>query len=61
VRALGSFCDASRRDDIVSFFNTHKLPEATRTLNQTIERINNCIALRDAQRSAVESWLNANR
>src|SRR5205823_5411733 len=41
VRALGSFCDAASRDDIKAFFAVHPLPAAARTLDQTIERINN--------------------
>jgi aminopeptidase N len=57
IRALGSFCDAPARDDIKSFFAAHRLPAAERTLGQTIERIDNCIALRTSQTSAVESWL----
>src|SRR5215475_902143 len=46
VSSLGNFCDASSRDDISSFFRQHPLPSASRTLTQTIERINNCIAFR---------------
>jgi hypothetical protein len=59
IRALGSFCDAPARDDLASFFAAHKLPSAERTLGQTIERINNCIALRTSQTPAVESWLSS--
>ena len=57
VGSLSSFCDAASRDDISAFFKQHPLPAATRTLNQTIERINNCIALRTAQTPVVGSWL----
>ena len=46
--ALSAFCDAGARDDIKAFFAAHKLSAATRTLDQTLERINNCIDLRDA-------------
>ena len=53
----GSFCDARSRDDITAFFAEHKLPAAARTLDQTIERINNCIALREKQTPAVQAWL----
>ena len=49
VNSLGAFCDPSTRDDIKAFFTEHKLPTASRTLDQTLERINNCIALRAAQ------------
>jgi hypothetical protein len=58
--ALGAFCDASSRDDITAFFSAHPLPSAARTIDQTVERINNCIALRDRQGPALAAWL-ANR
>ncbi len=57
VAGLGGFCDAGTRDDITSFFAAHKLPAAERTLKQTVERINNCIDLRERQRAAVAGWL----
>jgi aminopeptidase N len=59
VRALGSFCDAASRDDISQFFAAHPLPAAARTLDQTVERINNCIALKRDQTNAVSDWLAA--
>jgi aminopeptidase N len=55
--ALGSFCDAASRDDITAFFAAHPLPAATRTLGQTVERINSCIAMREKQAPLVEQWL----
>jgi len=57
--ALGSFCDAAARDDIAAFFAAHPLPSATRTLTQTLERIDNCIALRAAQTQTVAEFLAA--
>ena len=59
TRALGAFCDAGPRDDIKAFFAAHPLPGAARTLTQTLEQINNCIALRDKQTPAVTAWLAA--
>ena len=59
VRSLGAFCDARSRDDVSSFFAAHPLPGAARTLTQTIEQINNCIALREKQTPAVAAWLEA--
>jgi len=55
--SLGSFCDAASRADTVAFFAGHPMPGATRTLEQTLERIDNCIALRESQMPAVERWL----
>jgi aminopeptidase N/puromycin-sensitive aminopeptidase len=57
VQALGSFCDARSRDDLQQFFSSHKLGSATRTVNQTVERINNCIAMRETQAPALADWL----
>jgi predicted kinase len=56
---MSGFCDARERDRIMSFFAEHKLPAAARTLDQTVEQINNCIALREKQAPAVEAWLAA--
>jgi hypothetical protein len=56
---MGSFCDAPSRDRITALFTEHKLPAAARTLEQTLEVINNCIALREKQTPAVEAWLAA--
>jgi aminopeptidase N len=57
VASLGNFCDARTRDQIASFFAAHKLPGAVRTLDQTMERINNCIELKEKQTPAVSAWL----
>jgi aminopeptidase N len=59
VAALGEFCDARSRDSIAAFFAAHKLPGAVRTLDQTLERINNCIELQSKQTPAVTTWLAA--
>jgi puromycin-sensitive aminopeptidase len=57
VQALGSFCDAGSRDDVRTFFAAHKLGNAARNVDQTIERIDNCIARREKQAPAVAEWL----
>jgi len=57
IRALGTFCDAGTRDDIRAFFAAHPLPTASRTLGETLERIDSCIALRDKQTPLVSEWL----
>ena len=61
ARSLDAFCDAAARDDIRAFFDTHRLPGVTGALNQTIERINNCIDLRGKQTKPVSDWLAARR
>ena len=57
ISSLSNFCDAASRDDIASFFRQHPLPSAARTLTQTLERINNCIAFRSAQTNSVTEFL----
>ena len=57
VQAIGSFCDAASRDDVRTFFATHKLGNAARGVDQTIERIDNCIARREKQAPALAEWL----
>jgi aminopeptidase N len=59
IGSMARFCDARSRDRITAFFAEHKLPAAARTLDQTIEQINNCIVLREKQTPAVEAWLAA--
>ncbi len=57
VTGLGSFCDTPTRDDIRQFFAGRSLPATTRTLDQTLERITNCVALKDSQTVALTEWL----
>ena len=59
IRSMGAFCDAGSRDRIRAFFTEHKLPAAERTLQQTLEIVTNCIALREKQTPAVGAWLSA--
>jgi hypothetical protein len=61
VNAVSAFCDAGARDDVKAFFTAHPLPTAERALNQTIERINNCIELRGKQAPALEAWASSRR
>jgi hypothetical protein len=55
--ALGAFCDVRTRDDIRAFFAAHPLPGATRTLEQALERIGNCVTLQSSQSQIVGDWL----
>jgi aminopeptidase N len=57
VLSLQSFCDVKSRDDIRAFLASHKLPAASRTIDQTLERINTCIAMKEKQAPALQSWL----
>ena len=57
LTALSAFCDAGSRDDIRAFFTVHKLPTSARTLGQTLERIDNCIVLKQGQEPVLGDWL----
>jgi aminopeptidase N len=57
VSALAAFCDAGTRDDIRAFFASHPVRTASRNLGETLERIDNCVALRTAQTPGVTEWL----
>jgi aminopeptidase N len=55
--AVSSFCDAAARDDVKAFFDAHRLGGMAGPLGRSIERINNCIDLREKQTKAVGEWL----
>ena len=57
VGSTGAFCSAEARSDVQSFFATHKVAASETPLNQAVERINGCIALRAAQEPKLKSWL----
>lgn len=55
----GGFCDAASRDDLRTFFapKVKDFIGATRTLDQTVEAIDLCIARRNAQQASVAQFL----
>ncbi|MGH9308818.1 MAG: M1 family metallopeptidase [Vicinamibacterales bacterium] len=59
VGALGSFCDAGTADEIQEFFTANKVPDAERTLQQSIEGIRSCARFAEAQRPKLAAWLAA--
>ena len=59
VGALSSFCDASTAAEIRTFFGTHKVPDAERTLQQALERITACARGAAVQRPKLAAWLRA--
>ena len=61
VGSLSGFCSAETRDDIRAFFGAHPLPAAGRALQQTFERIDNCIAMRQREQGPLATWLTATR
>jgi aminopeptidase N len=59
VRATGSFCTIRQRDEVASFFVSHKVDASERTLAAAIDSINDCIQLRSVQESKLHAWLAA--
>ena len=59
VGALSSFCDAGTAAEIKTFFTDHKVPDAERTLQQSLERINACARGVAVQGPKLAEWLKA--
>jgi aminopeptidase N len=57
VSALGNFCSDDKRADVARFFQQHPAPGAQRTVNQSLERIDNCIEFKKIQQQNMDSWL----
>jgi hypothetical protein len=51
VGVTGMFCDAGLRDQVKGFFAVHPIPDAERTLQQSLEQINYCVDLKAQQSS----------
>ncbi|QHN05065.1 M1 family peptidase [Granulicella sp. WH15] len=59
VTATGAFCTVEQRDQVTSFFATHKVDATERTLAKAIDSINDCIRFRAAQEPNLSLWLAA--
>ena len=57
VEALDSFCTTSARDDIRAFFASRNAGPAAQTLEQTLEAIASCAALKDSQGQVPRKWV----
>jgi aminopeptidase N len=57
VSALGNACDAEMRDDIRQFFADHPAPGAQRAVQQSLERITNCVEFKKQQSQSLQQWL----
>jgi aminopeptidase N/puromycin-sensitive aminopeptidase len=59
VQATGAFCTVERRDEVASFFATHRVVSSQRTLAKAIDNIDDCIHLRAAEEPDLRRWLDA--
>jgi aminopeptidase N len=57
VAAAGSFCSVKQRDEVTSFFATHKVDASERTLAKAIDSMNDCIQMRATQEPNLHQWL----
>ena len=61
VGALGGFCSTERANDIRAFFAKNPVPPAARLLEQSLERVESCVALDQRQSAPFNRWLSAQK
>ncbi len=61
VGASGAFCTSGGLEDVRKFFRSHQVPAAARGLDQSLERITTCVAVRAHQEKNLAAWLSAGR
>ncbi len=57
VSATGSFCSVKERNAVASFFASHKVEAADRSLAKALDSIDACTRLRQAQEPNLRTWL----
>jgi aminopeptidase N len=57
VAATGNFCTVKQRDEVTSFFASHKVDSSERTLAKAIDSMNDCIRMRATQGPNLHQWL----
>jgi aminopeptidase N len=57
IAALGTFCDTRTLEEVRQFFTTHKVPDAARTLQQSLERIEQCTRMAATEPPKLAAWL----
>ena len=60
VESAGEFCSTSRAREMRTFFEKNPVPSSQRGIQQAIERIENCAALKERQAKPLSAWLSAN-
>jgi aminopeptidase N/puromycin-sensitive aminopeptidase len=61
VSGSGTFCSAEKRDEVVSFYSTHKVHAAERALSRAKDQMNDCIELRAEQEPKLKEWIAAQK
>ena len=57
IKATQEFCQPALRTDVQNFFTQQHIEGADRSLRQTLERIDNCLNLKQQQETNLASWL----
>ncbi len=57
VGATGSFCSVEDRNQVASFFATHKVEAAERSLAKALDAIDACVRLKQTQEPKLRAWL----
>jgi aminopeptidase N len=55
--SVGAFCSHEQKAEVEQFFKEHPVPPAERTLRQAIERIDQCVAMKERQSAPASAWL----
>ena len=57
IAATGTFCSVRQRQAVASFFAAHPVEGAERTLRRSLEQIDDCVRLREAEQPLLREWL----
>jgi hypothetical protein len=57
--AIGGFCTTASAAELRTFFARNPLPSSARTLQQALERVDNCAAMAARQSPVLGRWLAA--
>jgi aminopeptidase N len=57
VSGSGSFCSAEKRDEVIGFYTTHKVPATERAQSRAKNQMNDCIELRSSQEPKLQEWI----
>ncbi len=57
VGSIAAFCSASRAREVRAFFEKNPIPSSQRAVQQSIERIENCVALKERQAKPLAAWV----
>ena len=57
VESSGSFCSAEARNEVESFYSTHKVSASSMSLKHATEEIDGCMQLRRFQETNLKNWL----